>query len=612
MSDLRPSRTSAVAASTLVALVGGALVSSFFRHPGALGAHDWDQMESHRLFVVKALREFGRFPFWDPYGCGGAPAWGAPESGTIAASPLLAAYLTLPLGVALRLEIVASVAALVLGMRFFAARYLRHPLAIAFACVVGALNSRAALQIAVGHTWHLAYAGMPWVLGAFDRATSGDRPRRWLALGAVVLAWMVYAGGVYPVPHTALALLGVAAFRARATRDRGPLVIAVTLGACAVLLAAPKLLPVLDTMARFPRLAQSRETVPPADWLRMFTASAADVGDHRTLGLDYMWHEYGQYVGLVPLAVVLWGSLRRIADPELRSLRFAGWSFMALALGGWGPWVLLHRLPPFASLRAPTRFTYPGLMLLAVVAAAEAERRLAAWKARPMAVALWGAFAGSAVLVAREDARATAPWFALEAPQVPRAPRFVQYAEVPPAYAYGDGDPESPGGVNGPPGLLLRRAGVGSLRCMGFPGLNVEAPRSPDGRPLGMGARGLGDPRYRGEAWVEPAGTADVVAWAPGEVVLSVQDAPPGARVVLDQNWDPSWTANGSATRNLDGVNMHPLAASRETVVFRYRPRTLPAGLALFACGVLFVGRSWRSREDADRLGPRTPREDAA
>jgi hypothetical protein len=636
---------------SVLALVIAALASGFFLHPGALGGHDWDQMEAHRVFVVKAIREFGQFPFWDPYGCGGYPAWGSPESATVVVSPLLAAYLTLPLGDAIRVEVVTLVVALVLGVHFFARRYVSHPLALGFACLVGALNSRTALQAAVGHTWHLAYAGLPWVLGAFDRATA--RPRdaidgpidwAWVAFGAAVMALMMYAGGVYPVPHAVLCLGGLAAYRAWVQRSARPIAVAAAMGAWAGLLAAPKMLPVADTMRRFPRLTQSRETVEPLEWLRMFVSSVDGVPDHHAMGLDYMWHEYGQYIGVLPLALVLWGTLRKLpAEPALRSLRAVGWALMVLALGGWGPWVLLHMLPPFRSQHVPTRFTYPALMLLAVVAASEAERMAPAWRAawertwgcalggrswggrsgggrsrggrsrggrpwRPRFDAVvWAAFLVCAALVAREDMRATAPWFAMPVPAVAEhVGGYAQTIEVPAEYAYGNGHVETPLGMNGVPGLLLHEANMGALSCNSFSGLNQDAPRGPNGRCLHLGARGIGDPLYRGEAWAEAAQgtTVAIDRWSPGEVTVTVDGGQPGSLVVLNQNWDPGWTANGVAAIDRDDVAAYRLTAASEKVVFRYRPRSLTAGLGLLAGGVLLLlPVAWSGRRRRRRAG---------
>ena len=47
-------------------------------------------------------------------------------------------------------------------------------------------------------------------------------------------------------------------------------------------------------------------------------------------------------------------------------------------------------------------------------------------------------------------------------------------------------------------------ANVGQIECMIFPGLSVFA-RDPKGVIHGMGAKGRGDPAYRGEAYTAAA-----------------------------------------------------------------------------------------------------------
>ena len=280
---------------------------------------------------------------------------------------------------------------------------------------------------------------------------------------------------------------------------------------------------------------------------------------------------------------------------------------MVLALGFLGPWGLLHLLPPFKSQHVPTRFTYPAFFLLSVVAAQALEEKALTWRERfgprVTALALWTAMGLSAVLIARENMKSTLPWFSLSVPDVPESTGpFVQYADIPAEYNYGDGNSESPRGTNSVPGLLAHRANVGTIRCSTFPGLNQDAPRALDGRPIHLGARGLGDPLYAGAAWVEPRGQVDVVRWTPSEVTLDVHGAQPGDLVALDENWDQGWTANGlPAVDHQDVVATH-LDAEDEIVVFRYRPRTLPASFAALAFGLALVPSAWFLRQKGNQL----------
>src|SRR5580693_1897466 len=88
---------SLVAASRVVAVLAIPamillVVSPLLLHPWTFGQHDWDQMNTQREVVVKTILHFHQFPFWDPYECGGHPAWAALESDPIAVSPWLPVY----------------------------------------------------------------------------------------------------------------------------------------------------------------------------------------------------------------------------------------------------------------------------------------------------------------------------------------------------------------------------------------------------------------------------------------------------------------------------------------------------------------------------------------
>src|SRR5262245_40753520 len=43
------------------------------------GFHDWDIETAYRYITVISLREYGEGPWWQPYVCGGVPAWGYAE-----------------------------------------------------------------------------------------------------------------------------------------------------------------------------------------------------------------------------------------------------------------------------------------------------------------------------------------------------------------------------------------------------------------------------------------------------------------------------------------------------------------------------------------------------
>jgi hypothetical protein len=136
---------------------------------------------------------------------------------------------------------------------------------------------------------------------------------------------------------------------------------------------------------------------------------------------------------------------------------------------------------------------------------------------------------------------------------------------------------------------------VGTLECDTFAGVHVTH-RDEEGRMPGLGAWGEDDPEYRGETYVaEGDGTARVVAWTPNEIEVQVEGARAGDHVVLNQNWDNGWAADGVPAVAYRDAVASVIRAPTQTVRFRYWPRPLGAGLAL--CGITLAGVAlWLTR----------------
>jgi hypothetical protein len=255
----------AVICGVIVLATMVSVLSPLWTDTNTLGGHDWDQMEAHRYLVQKTILRFHEFPFWNPYACGGHTNWGGLESGTIIVSPWLPFYLTMSLPHAMRVEIVGSTLIALLGAWLLAGRFSRSPAVRALVAIAFALNGRWTLQLAAGHTWHLVYALTPWVLYFFDRAVAVDRTLGTGRLRDVVycgacLAAMVYAGGIYPLPQTIVVLAVYGVILAATTHSLRPIAVGLLAGLVSFGLSAPKLLPILEVIGRYPRLVDSPET----------------------------------------------------------------------------------------------------------------------------------------------------------------------------------------------------------------------------------------------------------------------------------------------------------------------------------------------------------------
>jgi len=213
-----------VASALVVAWHAARVLAPVLTPPARLG-HGWDQAEALRFLVMKSLRVYHALPSYDPYACGGHPAWASPDGDPNLVSPLLPAYLVLSLPAALHVEIVFYALASAIGTWLLASRFTQSPALRALAVVVFAFDGRWALQLAGGHLWHGAYALVPWILFFLDRAigaepTQGPARRGDVVWAGACLALLVYAGGAYPWPQTVI-LLGVyALWLAIATRQK--------------------------------------------------------------------------------------------------------------------------------------------------------------------------------------------------------------------------------------------------------------------------------------------------------------------------------------------------------------------------------------------------------
>ncbi len=594
----------ASAASLLVlALLSVRALAPVLLRPTLLGRHDWDQAEALRYLTIKSLRAFHQFPSWNPYACGGHPAWAAPEGDPNVVSPLLPAYLLLPLAVAIHVEIIAFTLAAAVGTWLLASRFTRSPAVRALAVVVFAYDGRWAMQLAAGHLWHLTYALVPWTLFFLDRAIGAEPalgpPRRGDVVWAgACMALMVYAGAVYPWPQTVLLLVVYALWLAVVTRSLWPAAALALSGAVAFGLSAPKLLPALDVLARYPRVTTSALRLSP----EALSAALLDPAQTFSVGSGIgsgPWFEVGIYVGTAAAAWLVLGALLAGGRRE-QPLRAMAAVFVVLSLGPfheYAPWTYARELPVLSGQAMPSRWLYLAVLATACAAAGASERILAhagRWRAA-LEVAL-------VVLVA---------WIGVDVTNVARKPlideMIAPVSTMPDQSATFVTETKLPGllqvaDVPLPATLPAERTNLGTIECNTFPGLSNFAGLAAtlpeyDGRPSGIGARGREDPEYKGEAYLlEGHGLARIVAWAPGAVTVQVEGAQPGDHLVLNQNWDPGWSVGGADAWSYRNAIAATLKDGNATVRFRYGSRRSWVGLLLLLATVAALVAARRER----------------
>ena len=560
------------------------------------GFHDWDVETAFRYITPLSIKKYGQAPWWHPWLCGGYPAWGHFEGATNFISPYLPIYLLFNVRTGIRLEVLGGALVGLCGTYLLARRFTRSIALSSFLAILYVLNGRWALQAAVGHTWHLKYGWVPWVFLFFDRAQEPGRFRNATYAGAV-LAGMVYLGAIYPLPQTALALGIYAVLLAIFSRRLRPIATVAVAGATSLGLSAPKLFAVFDALERAPRLIESTETIGLKELIVMLTDHSQSYSSRPIRVPAYGWHEWGIYIGVAGVVALVLGVLFA-RGPREHAFKIIGLLYVLMGLGSFNkhaPWPLLHKLPLFASQHVPSRFLYPAVLLLGLCFVAWFARfldpriRYHAW----IDLLLLIPVVYFAVDLATVSHRPFAQAFWMEKPEhIARADIFEQHENPATQYVRRDW---------APPILLSMFANKGVIKCYGL-----------DPNFHGIGAIAKESPDYKGRAYVEEGkGTAKVTSWSPNRVTVEVKDATPGALVVYNMNFNPSWRANGKPALDYDhAVAARVSAGGSSTIVFSYFPRTLKLSIPIFLftlCCVIGIPLWWRRRQKK-RAGAPEPR----
>ena len=559
------SRSQSIAYGTLIGIVA-IVMWPWLARLDTYGFHDWDVATSFRYLVKLSLLDYGELPWWNPYVCGGYPLWGYVEGATNLVSPWLLAYLTLPMTMAIRVEVLGMAIVGAVGAYAMAGCFTKSHGARLLVVALWAVNGRWALQVAAGHSWHLAYAYMPWCFYLLEQ-----KRRVWLG---VVFALMVYAGGIYPLPHTVLALGVYALFVAWRERARWPVMVLAAGGLIGIGLSAPKLVPMLDTFSADPRLIVSYERLGLGAFVTLLTDRHQDFFAKPAAVSPYGWHEWGMYISPIGAAAV--GAAVLFADASReRALRLTGLILLVLGFGSFhprAPWPLLHEyMPIFKSQHVPSRFLYPALLLLACSAAAligryvDRRRRSKPWLDVLLAIAV----ALVAIDVATVSSRTMSQAMWLEAPAITPQP-FAWHQRPPHNYLKNDW------------------AGPVYLGMLGNQGVI-------DGYGLPITAKDTAVSDDVALLRVEPSGDLNVLAWSPNHVRVSIRNAPPGAQLIYNMNHRPGWSASVGQTRSHGGLIAAP--AENGEQILRYRPPGLALGVMLFALTIVILVYK-RRRED--------------
>jgi hypothetical protein len=571
-------------------------------HPNHTGgAPDWTYFTSHHTSAWKTWTEYGEFPAWNPYACGGIPAVGNAQDNVL--SPAFLLTLVFGLGPGLKL---GWLLLFIVGLEG-TYRYARHKRALGFGAVAAAVvfcfNSRFAYLWHDGQPAMIGFILAPWVLLGFEK---GMADLRWSALGGAFMAWVFVEGGAVPTPMVAVVLGLMLAFhtlvrlfrRDPEVRWYRPLLSFAVLGLVAAALSGPRLLPVAQTLIEFPRTWLQKESYSVDHILRMLFESK-DPGGYSGPGTAY--------VGFIPAALFLGAVLLR----DRIAAGLALWAVVSLALAmGDGGWFHLYdvvrKLPLLENLRCPFRYVHFVALFVAlgagraitiaehhVLRTLESAKRLRFFPRRFCLPTAWTVLTVAAGLAAS----AGLAWKAAQ--PVARFSRdrigglfnrpFALQVRQPFAQALG----------NRWSADVWPAADRGFLTCF-------------EEQPFRMSAALRGDLPAE-EYLADPsAGSVRRVHWSPHRIEIEVDLVRPG-RIVVNQNAHRGWHVHPGRIIEHDGLLAADVPAGRYKLVLYFQDPLVEAGLALafMTAGLILLllvmppaVRLWERRFAADGHDP--------
>lgn len=439
----------------------------------------------------------------------------------------------------------------------------------------------------------LTFLFLPWLLAFHIRAMND---LRYALAGAAVFALVLIEGGTYGAPLSAFFLGCYACYRFFSRRFSwitfGSLAVILGIG---VLLAAPKLIPMLGFWMDHPRmLPAADDSLGTADVWRMFftrpfTDYMVDRAAHPHLKYGW-WGEYGAWIGPVTGVLALGAFV-------LRPRRNLVWLLLALVsgsvmLGTHGPyssWELLRHLPVLDSLRVPSRYSLL-VTLACVIAASGAVQALGGWlttrfREGPGRVLQWLPLFLCLVVATDLIVYSCQVLGTIVHPEVPAVSRDAAFSKE--------------AAMNHPREAYVRM-NRGTLSCRNE--LLVSSGRR---LPTGQLAR------MKDEVVVVSGRGAEVemVSWSPNRMVVDLSGSTP-MEIRFRTNHDRNWESDVGTTVDHAGLLGVKLPPGDHRVTVRYSSRRVWDGLFVTALVLLIIVilAQYRRRGEAPiREGPRGP-----
>jgi len=590
---------------------------------------DWDALEFLNAVPRETILKYHQIPLWNPYYCGGAVMLANPQSSFL--SPTYILVLLFDTIIGLKIQIFIHLIIGMLGM-FLLCRYLGIDVICSYLpAFVYMLGSMYPVMITSGMTifWSIAY--IPFVflyylksLRKVEHAHGSKVVQiferlKYILLTAFFLVLMVFEGGVIPFIYVVLFLLIYSLLqllrslfhlaydffkssrhqRIFGTRvnikniDYKGLQSVILIMIFTFLIGAIKFVPMVSLILDHPRLISdysgfsletfyysllSREqhyiTERP---FKISWGGKPMLGCDFFNGMAYGWEENGMYVGWIPFALFLIGSV--VCFKKHWELILTSFIFLWLSFGNRTTislWNVIHAFPIFSSLRVAQRFRIILAFCLAILSGLslhEIKKTLARrtnGKHRSLINII------TFIIVA----------FVLIDLVIVDGPIFEQAFQIPSPQNF-ESTFYSMFGVK-PDGSFFQVTGrYGLLYKFMYPIflLNVGSIDAYESAmEVERNAIPRGSPEYKGEVFLlNTTGTVSVTYFSPNRIEVRANVSKEGY-IIVNQNYSPDWKVEGSRHNRAEAINgliSTSISLGEHHVAFYYLPNSYVIGCFL-------------------------------
>ncbi|HAH19304.1 MAG: hypothetical protein A2Y00_07050 [Omnitrophica WOR_2 bacterium GWF2_43_52] len=555
--------------------------SPIFHNFSYLGQMDWDQFTFWNAVPRKTVLTYHQFPLWNPYGNGGNVLLAHPHSSFLSPFYLFVLFFGPVTGI--KLEIIVLLIIGMLGM-FLLSNHMGGKGISSYApSFVFMLSSIYPLHLTEGHVEWLGMAFVPWLFLSYLKSIDN---KNYVYVALLLFAVMVLGGGVYiSVIMAAFLTLYSFVMIVREKRIVWLRNIAIIF-AGVFLLSSIKLFPMLEFLTHSPRTIESTENISPlllptilldrnqGGLYAQTKWSAPDkkafVGNN--VVIDYGWHEYGAYIGIIPLLLFAGGIF--FSFKKQWPFLLIGIIFLILSLGRGFPidlWRILHFLPIYDSLHVPSRLILIFIFVLSIFSGlclSKIEENM-----KKMNTGRAGVFL--IVLFIFLDLYLVNGFILKQAFVI--APIRVEYnAEFKQRYDSVNFYPAISRSAMYP--IFLSNSGI----LDAYEVINVKK-----GNVLAVK-----DPGYRGEVYLaDGKGSATITSFSPNRIVVNV-NAHDVDTLVLNQNYYKGWRLKGChdpRVRSFNGLIAAHVDSSDKKAIFFYMPKSFIIGCLVTGASIITI-----------------------